>query len=63
MNGNLHGAKKFVEQRYCSNEASSVKRYQVSESGALLENGYYAAKSLSIRVRRNNHFEYVYGTK
>lgn len=41
-------AKKFVEQRYCSNEASSVKRYQVSESGALLENGYYAAKSLSM---------------
>ena len=41
-------AKKFVEQRYCSNEASSVKRYQVSESGALLENGYYAAKSFSM---------------
>ena len=41
-------AKKFVEQRYCSNESNSVKLYQVSESGALVEYGYYAANSLSL---------------
>ena len=41
-------AKKFVEQRYCSNVANSVKRYQVSGSGSLVENGFYAAKSLSM---------------
>ena len=43
-----HKAKKSVNQRYSSNESNSVKRYQVSGSGALEENGYYAAKSLSM---------------
>ena len=41
-------AKKSVNQRYSSNESNSVKRYQVSGSGTLEENGYYAAKSLSM---------------
>ena len=31
-----HTAKKSVEQRYGSNEANSIKRYQVSGSGSLL---------------------------
>ena len=43
-----HTAKKSVEQRYGSNEANSIKRYQVSGSGSLVENGYYAANSLSM---------------
>lgn len=43
-----HKAKKSVNQRYSSNESNSVKRYQVSGSGTLEENGYYAAKSLSM---------------
>ena len=41
-----HKAKKSVNQRYSSNESNSVKRYQVSGSSTLEENGYYAAKSL-----------------
>ena len=43
-----HTAKKSIEQRYGSNEANSIKRYQVSGSGSLVENGYYAANSLSM---------------
>ena len=43
-----HKAKKSVNQRYSSNESNSVKRYQVSGSGTLEENGYYAANSLSM---------------
>lgn len=43
-----HKAKKSVNQRYSSNESNSVKLYQVSESGALVEYGYYAANSLSM---------------
>ena len=43
-----HTAKKSVEQRYGSNEANCIKRYQVSGSGSLVENGYYAANSLSM---------------
>ena len=43
-----HTAKKSIEQRYGSNETNSIKRYQVSGSGSLVENGYYAANSLSM---------------
>jgi len=43
-----HTAKKSIEQRYGSNEANCIKRYQVSGSGSLVENGYYAVNSLSI---------------
>ena len=43
-----HTAQKKVVRQYSSNQASSIKYYQVNSSGVLVLNGYYAANALTM---------------